>query len=43
MRFNSAVIYRRYECPQVIAAGLGMTRAQAIGVITMAEQGAQQG
>lgn len=28
---------------QLIAADLGMTRAQAIGVITMAEQGAQQG
>lgn len=28
---------------QLVAADLGMTRAQAIGVITMAEQGAQQG
>jgi uncharacterized tellurite resistance protein B-like protein len=28
---------------QFIAANLGMTRAQAIGVITTAEQGAQQG
>ena len=28
---------------QLIAADLGMTQAQAIGVITMAEQGAQQG
>jgi len=28
---------------QFIAADLGMTQAQAIGVITMAEQGAQQG
>jgi hypothetical protein len=28
---------------QLIAADLGMTRAQAIGVITLAEQGAQQG
>ena len=28
---------------QSIAADLGMTQAQAIGVITMAEQGAQQG
>jgi zinc-ribbon family len=28
---------------RLIAADLGMTRAQAIGVITMAEQGAQQG
>lgn len=28
---------------RLIAAGLGMTQAQAIGVVTMAEQGAQQG
>jgi hypothetical protein len=28
---------------QFIAADLGMTQAQAVGVITMAEQGAQQG
>ena len=28
---------------QLIAADLGMTQAQAIGVITTAEQGAQQG
>jgi hypothetical protein len=28
---------------QLIAADLGMTQAQAVGVITMAEQGAQQG
>ena len=34
---------RERRAAQLIAADLGMTQAQAIGVITMAEQGAQQG
>jgi zinc-ribbon family len=34
---------REHRAAQLIAADLGMTRAQAIGVITMAVQGAQRG